>query len=159
VIVAAGAGDGKGLEGFADDVDLIINDDDFFIADVGGGMDAGAEVEKTRANDGFVGLIHGIEPGCFDEITGEVFGQKLVVGHIVIECSDEIIAITPWVGESMVELVAPGFGVADQVEPMAGPSFTKGFGGEQFVNESAIGIGGFVGQEGLDVGRCWRQAG
>ncbi len=53
----------------------------------------------------------------------------------------------PGVGDVVVELVAAGFGVADQIEPVAAPAFSKSGRGQQLVDDSFVGIGPFVRQE------------
>ena len=85
--------------------------------------------------------------------------DELVVRNVEIECSDHVVAIAECVGNIVVELVAGSFCVAHQVEPVPGPSFAVVRAGEEPVNESLIGPGLLVVQEGLDVFRRGGKAG
>ena len=56
-------------------------------------------------------------------------------------------------------MVADGIGVADGVEPGDGHALAVARGGEQAIHLFCVGVGGFVGKEGLEFLGCRWQAG
>ena len=56
-------------------------------------------------------------------IACQLFAQEAVERLILIEGTDDVIAIAPDVRLRVVALVAVGLGIADEVEPMPGPLF------------------------------------
>ncbi len=60
---------------------------------------------------------------------------------------------------SGVFFVALGVGVAGEVEPDAGPALAVAGAGEESVDEALVGVGGMVGEEGVDLVGGWREAG
>ncbi len=60
-----------------------------------------------------------------------MFAHKSVVRNVFIQCADEVVAINPCILNSGVSLAAMGLGVANPIEPMSGPAFSKVFACEQ----------------------------
>ena len=104
-------------------------------------MDGFAEVPEPGGDDGFVRLVVRVEAGGGEEVSGDVFGDELVVGDIGVEGADDVVAVVVGVVDRVVELVAVGFGVAHEVEPVPGPALAEVGGGEEAVDR--IYDGGF----------------
>ena len=58
-----------------------------------------------------------------------------------------------------VDMVAVRVGIAGEIEPLHGHSFTVVGRLQEPVHHLFVGIGGLIGQEGIDLGGCGRQAG
>jgi hypothetical protein len=115
VLVAAGAADGQAEKCGGDGADVVVE-----IVVVGGFFIVGLVVPDAKAIE--AGGDEGIVGDIFDFIAGQLLADKLVVGFVLIECAYDVIAIAPGVGFFAVALVAVGLGVADDVEPEAGPA-------------------------------------
>jgi len=95
-----------------------------------------------------------------EEVTGELFGEKLIVGQVAVEGIDDPIAIDPLVAR-FVFFETVGVGVAGNVEPVAAPFLAVGGTGQQVVDERVDGggrIAGVGGEEGANLGGGWWQA-
>ena len=57
-------------------------------------------------------------------ITGKLLNHELVIGLVVVEGPDHIVAIPPGVRLVAVPLKAVGVGIANQIEPVPGPLLT-----------------------------------
>ena len=77
-------------------------------------------------------------------VAGELFGEKLVVGLVVVEGGDDVVAVAPGVRAVGVLTVSVGLGVADEVEPVAAPALAVGGAFEQAVDEALVGVGRLV---------------
>ena len=58
-----------------------------------------------------------------DNISGDLFFQKSVVGLVVIKSIDDIVAVSPCCRTAFVPLESVSIGVVSDVEPMAGIAF------------------------------------
>ena len=156
VIVAAGAAEGHAEEGFAEGVELFVDDVELLFLAVGFGEDFGAEGEEAGGGEGVFagGLFVGGE-----EVAGELLDEELVVGFVVVEGADDVVAVAPGVAVGDVFVHAVGVGVAGDVEPVAGPARAVLGRGEEAVDEVAEGVGGVVGEEGGDFGGGGWEAG
>ena len=65
--------------------------------------------------------------------------MKLVVGLVVVEAADDVVAIAPGERLGAVALVAVGLGVADQVEPVPAPLLAVVRRGEQAIDQLLVG--------------------
>ena len=54
-----------------------------------------------------------------------------------------------------VDVVAVGVGVAGEIEPLHGHALAVVRRGEQAVDLLLVGVGGFVGEEGVELRRAW----
>src|SRR5882762_305619 len=88
-------------------------------------MVALSEPEKSSGDYRFVEVFRGMPPGMRQQIACDVLGHKLVVRHICVQRSDDVIAISPDVMNGIIELMSQGFGITNQVQPMSGPTFAK----------------------------------
>src|SRR5947209_3683947 len=81
-------------------------------------------------------------------VAGDLFADQTVVRLVVVEGPDQIVAVVPGLGPQLIDPVAVGVGVADQVEPVLGPSLAVSGRGEQAVDQRLVGVGRGVGEEG-----------
>ena len=142
VVVALGAAEGHAQERGTDGVGDVHEE---FLAAV---LHAGLV--------GFVGVVAeeagrdvGVDVVGVDLVAGNLFADEAVVGFVVVERLNHIVAIAPDVGANFVGLEAVGVGVAGYVEPFAAPAFTVVGRGEQAIDDFREGVGGVIGQEGL----------
>jgi hypothetical protein len=84
-------------------------------------------------------------------VAGDLFVDELVVRLVLIETADDVVAIAPGVGALEVVRVAARVGVADDVEPVAAVAFAVAGRGQETVDEFVPGLGGFVGEESVDL--------
>ena len=87
-------------------------------------MDRLVEVPEAGADRRLVGAVVGVDPG-FEEIAGEVLGDEAVVGHVAVEGADDPVPVPPGLANGIVELVAAGLRVANEVEPVTTPSLAE----------------------------------
>ena len=121
VIVAAGAGNSEAHEGARGDIDLIV---DYVIAlerKIFLSEGFFTESEKASGDDAAI-TYAGVGIGR-ENIAGELLTHEFVVRHVVVEGLDDVIAIAPGMGITMVFIAAGGIGVAHDVEPVAAPAF------------------------------------
>ena len=143
VIVAACAGDRHGEEAFADGIDAIVDD----IVGISEAFADGEEAEGGEAR-----VVWG-DVGEF--IGGELFDDELVVGFVVVEGFDDIVAVGPSVGVTVIHFAvisftANGIGVASGIEPVAAPAFAVGWGSEEAIDDAGEGLWGDIGDEVAD---------
>src|SRR5262249_27152513 len=127
VIMAACATDREPEKCAAGGTDHIME----FIGTLRGGQDGvralhlipGATDEKSR--------------GCIlvKKVAGNLFDDKPVVGFVLVESSDDIIAISPGCSAGLVHFEAMRFREPDHVEPMPGPAFAVLRGPQQLFDD------------------------
>jgi hypothetical protein len=78
-----------------------------------------------------------------------LFGDEAVEGLILVEGVDDVVAVAPGGRLGTVALVAVGFGIAGDVEPVPRPAFAVFGPVKQAIDDVLIGIGRLVVQEGL----------
>ncbi len=140
MVVASGAGDGEAHKASSDDVDAVVDD---VVDSVG---EASADGEEAHCGEGaFIG-------GEFEFVGGELFEDELVIREIIVEGTDDVVAIGVGIGVFGVlgEYVAFGVSVSGDVEPVACPANAVLFVGEELVDEFGPCIGSVVGGELLD---------
>ena len=139
MIMAAGTGNGQSLKGFAHDIDLIVLMVRLVLHNIGWPMSGIVKVPKACANDRFVVLFFGVTPGIFEEVSGEVLTDKIIIRHILIECPDEVVPVFMGMIDPEVEFMSIGVGVPDKVHPVAGPLFSKMRRSKQFIDNLLFG--------------------
>ena len=149
MVMAAGAGGGEAEEGPGGEIDLVIDEIHFELETIFFVETFGAEGEEAGGDSEFVAMGGG---SGGEEITGELFADELIVGFIGIERGDDVIAVTPGVGESEIAFFAGGFGVAGEIEPVAAPAFPELGGGEEAIDERGDGVWGGIAEEGIEFG-------
>ena len=139
MVVTAGARHGESEEGLGARVDTFVDD----VVRVVEALTDGEEAEcgETRIVRGDAG----------DAVGSELLDDELVVRLIVVQRVDDVIAIGPSVGETvileeavtLVDLEAAGIGVAGGVEPVASPAFAVVGRGEEAID--LLGVDSFDG--------------
>ena len=155
--MAAGAVECQAEEGLADDADHVFHL--FFARDgtlrgIGLGIAGpvpGAADEHARGDDAVAG--HRL-----NDIAGELLLHEEIVGLVVVEASDDIVAVVPGTVARMVVFKPFALGVADDIEPVPPPAFAVVRRGEEIVDEAGPGGVRGIGHEGLDLFRARRQA-
>ncbi len=94
-----------------------------------------------------------------NEVASELFADEAVVGLVVIERLNDVVAVGPCVWTFGVHLEAVGIGVTNHVEPVLRPAFSVTRGGEQGVDNLLLGAGRGVLLELSDFGGSGREAG
>tara|TARA_B100000470_G_scaffold219200_1_gene205671 strand:- start:485 stop:1324 length:840 start_codon:yes stop_codon:yes gene_type:complete len=123
VVVTASTMDGESQEGLAHDTDDVFQ---FVLADnplhglallripdlvVGSGNQEAGGDDRS----GVTGVEH---------VTGQLPGDKSVVGHVGIEGAGDPVPIPPGVGPDLVSLEALAFSVSNNIQPVASPSLS-----------------------------------
>ena len=91
------------------------------------------------------------------EIAGELPRHKLIEGQVLVECLDDPVAIRPH-GAEAIHLIAVRVGEAREVEPFAGHALAETRRRQQTIHDALVGIGGGVGEKGIQLFQRRRQA-
>ena len=75
--------------------------------------------------------------GIGQEVSRELFCQKLVIGFILVEGFDQPVAIAPD-GPDIIPFIAFRISVSCKVHPQGGPSFAIIFRGKKIINQVLI---------------------
>ena len=143
VVVTAGATDRESEKGTTHGVDLFIDQVHEELRFILFGEDFGAENEKA-GSDPAIRNRGWTEPLGGEEVTGELFGQKVVEWLVGVEGSDYPVAVAPSVGHDLIFVLSVGVGVAGDIEPPAAPAFTVAGRSEEAVDHLGEGIWGVV---------------
>ena len=100
----------------------------------------------------------GVTRGLGQFVTGQLLDYELVIGLVVIERPDDVIAIPP--GMRLVAVAFEGVcvGIANQIEPVSSPLLAVMLAGKEAVNHLLPGVGRVVGEEVADFLLGRRQA-
>ena len=128
VIVATGAADAEAEEGLAEVHDHLINGvlacealGGIVLADLAGQQHGGGDEESGGGV-----LAHGI--------SYYLFLDEAIVGRVVVEGADDVVAVGPGIGALGVDLKAVRICVAHDIEPVLRPAFAVAFAFEQAVD-------------------------
>ena len=135
VIVAAGTADGETHEGEAGVLGDVVENFLALLHEIRGVDVFGVEAEQAGGDQGVV-IVR------LELVAGELLADEAVVGQVVVEGANHVVAIPVGVGAEAVFLEAFGFAVADDVEPVLRPAFAVARRGEQAVDDFDVGIGG-----------------
>jgi hypothetical protein len=94
-----------------------------------------------------------------DQITGDLFPKKLIVGHVAIERVDDPIAILVRLRHGIIRRVAARVGIAHDIEPVPTPAFPVAGRCEQTIHDLLKRLRRGVGQKFRHLLRRWRQTG
>ena len=158
VVVTARAGDGHALEGFADDVDLVVDDFGLVRADVHRRV---AVLTEPPPGGGQPALVPAAILGKagFDLVAGDVLFHKAVVGHVVIKRADYIIAIAPNFLVCEIKLMPKRLRIAHQIQPVPRPAFAEVRRGQKLIHDHCERLLRVVPQKQINLLRCGRQSG
>ncbi len=138
VIVAAGALEGVGEEGFADAVGDVIEEaltcdfGDFHARQLPGahaeeaGGDEEFGVRGSAGRSAHITFLHLV--AC------DLLFDELIVGFVGVEAANDVVAVAPGVAAFVVVGEAAAVGVARNVQPVAGHAFAVVRGGEEAVD-------------------------
>ena len=119
VVVALSAAHGQAEPGGAYGLDPV---DHLFMAEL-------VHVDSALSIAGGVAVKPGsdflLPGGAREEISGNLFQGEAVEGHVLVEGLDQPVAIAPGVGSKCILAVTVTVRIAGQVQPMAGPFFSK----------------------------------
>ena len=134
VIVAAGAGDGHPQERLGDDVDLVLGKAHLLVQGIGGAETVQHEAILGDADRRLVDPEFGVHPRLREQIARQVFADQLVDRYVGVQRPDQVVAVTPGVGDRRVAFTAVRLGVADPVHPVSGPTLSEGRIGQEPVD-------------------------
>ena len=157
--MTTGTGDGQPEERLAEDIDLVVDPLTFIQADVHGRMILLAEKRPPGRDHRLIDVRATTEPWLGQKIARQMFEQKLIVGHALVERPDEVIAIVPGVGDDVVALMPARLRVTHQVHPVPGPAFAEMRRGQQAVHDTFPGAGFGIREKCLNVVPARRQSG
>ena len=118
-----------------------------------GQVDVGALDDVVGAGDEEAGADLGAH-----RIAGDLFSDELVVGFVVVERGDDVVAEVVGAEAFAVGLESVALSEAHDVEPVARPAFAVAWAGERAVDEFLPSVGRLVGEEGIDFSGRRRQA-
>ena len=95
--------------------------------------------------------------GRIEFVTGKLLHYKLIIRLVVVEGSDDIIAIAPHKRFRVIPFIAVGFGIANDIQPMPTPLFAVMFRSQQPINQITISIRRLVFNKCLHVNGRRRQ--
>ena len=92
------------------------------------------------------------------QVTGQLLHRELVVRHVAIEGGDDPIAPVP--GFAMgIDVIAVRIGVPGKIQPLGRHPLPVARRRQKRVNPLLVSVGGFVGEEGINLSRCGWQPG
>ncbi len=83
------------------------------------------KTEVCRANGGFVYSQFLVYAGVGKQISRKMFKNKLIIGNVGIEGSNEIVAVTEGIWNAGIPLAAVGVRIAYPIHPMPCPTFSE----------------------------------
>ena len=138
VVVAASASDGQAQHGLRDHFDLLVVHVVEHARLVLLGDRFGAEREKAGSDDALA--VHAIRIVRRQQVAGNLLAHEPVVGHVVVERVDDVVAVLPCVGVPVILVVAGGVGVAGDVQPVPAPALAVQRGGEEPLDHSLVSL-------------------
>ncbi len=93
-----------------------------------------------------------------DDVPGDLFAQEAIVGLVLVEGLDDVIAIAPGMGAAFVAFETMGVRVVRDVQPMARKALAVMRRGQQAIDEAGVGAGGGIVDEGFNRFDRGRQA-
>ena len=159
MVVTAGAGNGQSEKGLRENIDLIVDDLHLVIQGVHRNVAVLHHAQVCRPNPRFVQAFGTVDARVFQEIPGDVFTNKLVVGNVTVKSPDQIIPVAPGHGQFRIALTSVRFAVANQIHPVPRPTFAKTSRGQQSVHPLLVGIGRGIAQEVFQLVHRRRQPG
>ena len=126
VIVAPRTGNGQPLKCLAQRINLIVDSVETDFRELHAVvMPQLAETPERCANDRLVDAEPSVNSRRFQQITSNMFSDKLVVRHIVIERSNQIVTIAPGITDLVIPFITMRLSESHNVHPVTRPVFTK----------------------------------
>ena len=159
VIVAAGAGGGEPEERLGIDIDLVLDHLHLVVEGIDRYEAELHHPQMRRADRRFIEPLGGVPTRIGEEVAGDLLAHELVVGEIVVERPDEVIAVAPRIGKLGVPLAAVRLAVADEIHPVAREALAEARGGEHSVDSGRVGCRRRIGGEGQHLLGAGREPG
>ncbi len=134
MVVAASATDGEAHEREAGVFGDVVEDFLTLLHHVGSVDVFGIKTDEAGCDEG-VGIVG------FEFVAGDLLTEEAIVGKVVVEEPDDVVAVTMGVFAEAVVFEAFGFAVADQVEPMLSPAFAIARRSEEAIDDFGVGVG------------------
>ncbi len=150
MVVTPSTTDSEPQERLAEDVDHVVVPVGFVLPQVDRRMTPFTQVPESRRQDRFVVASLGMTSWPRQQVAGDMLDQEHVVGHIVVECTDDVVAVFPSVGRHKIRLVTSRLGKPDQVEPVPGPVLAVSGAGQQPVDDRLVSRVGSVAEKRID---------
>ena len=125
MVVAASALQRRTEKCLTGHIDHPAKDTGFVFVEIGRTMLPVGEVQEAGSHNRLVDFVIGREPRFGKEVSSKCFSNKLVVGKVIIECPNEVVAIPICVGHGIILFEGLGFCIAYEIKPMSGPFFSK----------------------------------
>ncbi len=152
MIVTPCARDRHCLEGLGEDVDLVVDDIQRDPAEPDAIVVAGlSQTIESRADDGLVDIELVIDAGVREQVSGDLLANELIVGNVLVESTDHIVAVAPRADDLVVPLISAGLGEANEVEPVPRPLLAELRRVEEPIDEPLIGVGRGIVDEAADL--------
>ena len=155
VVVAAAAGQGQAQEGAPRNVDLLVGYVQNELLLVLLRQRLGAQHQEPG---GHHPVAEGPPVGVpRKEVAGKLLQNKSIVGLVLVEGPHHVIAVAVGVAHDVVAVVGGGVGIADHVQPVAGPALAVVGGVQQALHQVRVGLGRRVIDKGFDLPGFRRQ--
>ena len=152
VIVTAGTAYGQSEYGTGGGIDLFV--DHLHLEDLLVALVENFRTESEEAGGGETFLACGIRgAGFVEEIAGQLLADELVVGLVLVEGGDHVVAVAPGMGIGEIALHSVRFAEAGHVEPVPPPAFSEMGRSKELVDKPGprFGDGTLVIEEGIDL--------
>ena len=149
VVVAAGAGDREAEQAAGHDVDPVVEDVLLVVEEPPADRQEAERRERPRV------------VAARQAIGGDLLGDEAIVGDVVVEGPDHVVAIGVRIGIPALfhEDVALRIGITGHIEPVPPPALAVAGAGQEPIDDLGEGVGIEVGLERRDLLRRGRQAG
>src|SRR6185503_20686331 len=92
-------------------------------------------------------------------IAGQLFLDESRIRRVIVEGTDDVIAIWPRVEARLVLVVTVRLAVMDDVQPVASPTLAVKGRSQEAIDQQLVTVSSSVGDEGSDLLRLGREAG
>ena len=159
MIVAASAAHAQPEEGLRENIYLVVNPLGLFPTNIDRRMGRLAKVPETCALDGFICFELRIDARLRDEVPRQVLLDPLVIGNVSVEAPDDIVPVTPGLGNGVIRFMPLGLCETNQVQPVLAPVLSKMRRFKKLVYEGGKSSRGFIRNEFFDLLDSGGQAG
>ena len=159
MIVTASAAHAQPEEGLRKNIYLVMNPVGLFTSNIDRGMSRLSKVPETCPLDGLVCFELRVDTWLRDEVPGQVLFDPLVIGHISVEAPDDIVPVTPGLGDGVIRFVSFCLSETNQVQPVLTPVFSEMRRLQKLVDKDGKSAWRFIRNEFFDLLDAGGQAG
>ena len=123
--------DGQPEKALRDCIDLLIRDIENELSAISFIVALGSDREVSGRHEIVRRVLHATDS---KQVTGQLSDDEIVVRHVVVECVDDPVAVSPGLVVRKVYFLATGFREASHVEPMPSPAFAERRGIEETID-------------------------